>query len=105
MTARTMTMFTNDFGMNRGRASPLFRVMKPHSHLLEMLMALADPLFRGVERGAAAVGDWYRRRRTDAELSRLDDHLLRDIGISRDGLGGWKATRSDAQRFDTRSRY
>jgi len=31
---------------------------------------------------AAAVGVWLERRRTRRHLTRLSDHMLRDIGIS-----------------------
>jgi uncharacterized protein YjiS (DUF1127 family) len=95
-----MTMFTNDFGLNRERASPLFRVTKPASHLFETVMALTDSLVHGAERAVVAVGKWHQRRRTYAELAQLDDHLLRDIGISRDALTGRFVPTSDARRFD-----
>ena len=36
-----------------------------------------------VTRLAADVRQWFERRRTIAELSRLDDRLLADIGIER----------------------
>jgi len=33
-----------------------------------------------------ALPAWIRYRRTLSALARLDDHMLRDIGISRSGI-------------------
>lgn len=48
-------------------------------------MPAMPPLWLG-----AALTRWFRawrRRRGRRELSRLDDHLLRDIGVKRDDVG------------------
>ncbi|MEQ9639261.1 MAG: DUF1127 domain-containing protein [Alphaproteobacteria bacterium] len=88
MSTRTMTMFMNDFGINQGRASPMLRVTKPASHVFETLMALTDSMVDGIVKGVASVAGWHRRQRAYAELARMDDHLLRDIGIGRYGPHG-----------------
>lgn len=93
-------MFTNDFGLNHGRASPLWRITKPASHLFETLMALSDSVFHGLEKGATALARWQRTRRTYAELAQLDDRLLRDIGLSRDSFGGRLVVRDETRRFE-----
>ena len=83
MSTRTMTMFMNDFGINQGRASPMLRVTKPASHVFEAAMMLTDSMVDGIVKTVFAVADWHRRQRAYAELSRMDDHLMRAIGIGR----------------------
>lgn len=36
---------------------------------------------------AAAIGEWRRRARSYQELCRLNNHLLKDIGLTREDLG------------------
>ncbi len=40
-------------------------------------------LAAAVRRAIASLRRWRKRRKAIAELSRLDDHMLRDIGVSR----------------------
>jgi uncharacterized protein YjiS (DUF1127 family) len=50
-----------------------------------------------VRRASESVARWAQRRAALAHLSKLDDHLLRDVGLSRaelDRLGVWAVTRS-----------
>ena len=42
-----------------------------------------DALATGAARLASLFTHWQKRRRAVAELSRLSDHMLRDIGIER----------------------
>ena len=93
MTMRTMTMFMNDFGMNRGRASPVLRVTKPATHAFAVLMAVTDAVADATERGVARYVARQRHRRTYGNLSQLNDHMLRDIGFTREGLPGQVAGR------------
>lgn len=48
-------------------------------------------------RVARAYRLWRRRRKTRLELSRLDDHLLRDIGIAPDEIDAiaWRLTEEE----------
>ena len=43
-------------------------------------------LARSVSRAYRGIADAVRKRRTISELSRLDDHLLADIGIAREQI-------------------
>ena len=43
-------------------------------------------LARSVTRAYRGIADAVRKRRTMSELSRLDDHLLADIGIDREQI-------------------
>lgn len=38
----------------------------------------------GLRAAAALVADWIVKRRTRGHLARLDDHALKDIGLTRD---------------------
>ncbi len=42
-----------------------------------------DALATGAARLTSAIARWRERRRSIAELSRLSDHMLKDIGVSR----------------------
>lgn len=48
--------------------------------------AMGRLLARTASRAYRSVADGVRRRRTIAELSRLDDHMLADIGIDRERI-------------------
>ena len=48
------------------------------------LPATLPPLSRLLVVLALAVARWEDRRRTRSALARLDDHLLRDIGLPED---------------------
>ena len=37
----------------------------------------------------AAVAEWRRRRQTCRALAVLDDHMLKDLGLTRSDLPGW----------------
>lgn len=41
----------------------------------------AGRVLGGLRAAIAAVGHWHRKRQTLARLSKLDDYLLRDVGI------------------------
>ena len=58
------------------------------------LPASLPPLSRSLLALALAVARWEDRQRTRSALARLDDHLLRDIGLN-DG----RATREAAKPF------
>jgi uncharacterized protein YjiS (DUF1127 family) len=45
-----------------------------------------NPLLRMVVEAAQAVAGWAERRRQLRALSELEDHLLRDVGLSRDDV-------------------
>ena len=45
------------------------------------------PLLRGIRRIVAAIRLWRERARSRQELRALDDRLLKDIGVRREGLG------------------
>jgi len=71
----------------------------------EAFHGLLSGLGRGLSRGVAAVGRAmrarYRRRRTVRQLRGLDDHMLADIGLTRDDLyllnrGEWPTRLPDA---------
>ena len=52
--------------------------------LSERHFGLADRGGPGVLRAVTtALGTWSRRRRSRHALARLDDHLLRDVGLTR----------------------
>ena len=42
-----------------------------------------DAVITGATRLAGTLARWRERRRSVAELSRLSDHMLKDIGVSR----------------------
>jgi uncharacterized protein YjiS (DUF1127 family) len=46
-------------------------------------LRLRDGLRDHVHAAVAALGRWRERARTRQALAQLDDHLLRDIGVSR----------------------
>jgi uncharacterized protein YjiS (DUF1127 family) len=48
------------------------------------LPASLPPLSRSLLALALAVARWEDRQRTRSALARLDDHLLRDIGLPQD---------------------
>ncbi|WP_448190512.1 DUF1127 domain-containing protein [Azospirillum sp. sgz301742] len=53
------------------------------SPFLASLRAAATVVARGIWGGAEATLVWYGRWRQRQALMRLDDHLLKDIGVSR----------------------
>ena len=46
-----------------------------------------DAVATGAARLAGAIAGWRKRRRAIAELSRLSDHMLKDIGVARGEIG------------------
>jgi uncharacterized protein YjiS (DUF1127 family) len=45
--------------------------------------AVRRPLRRALDRSVATLRAWRQRSRERAELARLDDRMLRDIGVTR----------------------
>ena len=56
------------------------------THVAYLATPRRASLVRVLEELAASVTAWYKRRTAIAELRRLPDHLLSDIGLVRAGI-------------------
>jgi len=56
------------------------------THVAYLATPRRAPLVRVFEELAARLGTWYKRRAAIAELRKLPDHLLADIGLVRAGI-------------------
>lgn len=57
-------------------------MLSPTSHAVRSLERPLPPLAAVLYRAAATVADWEERHRTRKALKRLDDRMLRDIGLT-----------------------
>lgn len=101
---RNEDYFGYDFAANgtTGARVPFYGLVEPVVRLAEAAAAAAIDAYGAIERFAAAA----RRRRliaqTIAELSELDDRMLRDIGIERDQVRAVAEAVVDNPRFSLR---
>jgi uncharacterized protein YjiS (DUF1127 family) len=90
MTMNLFDILTRVYAIDTTPAAHGFSYLEARSRAGE---ARAEVLARGTAAAvdaALAVGDWVRkailRHRTYTQLMRLDDRLLRDIGVDRSGI-------------------
>ncbi len=70
----------------------------PMSFVVEDLLAVFEFGRRLLRRSLAAAFRWRRINRTIDELSRLDDHVLKDIGVTRAEIVGLAHEIEDRRR-------
>ncbi len=72
-----------------GERAALPTVAHAAQTLRPWLSRLAAAVRRAPKTAVDAFARWWMRRRTVRVLAVLDDHILKDLGITRSSLGRW----------------